>query len=69
MQTYDGDGNMGQFAFLNLAETIRQNPSVNVLQQVLGFDTAGAEAGAGASGLGLGSDVGALWAGVNNTYC
>jgi hypothetical protein len=69
VQTYDGDGNVAQFAFLNLAETIRQNPGVNVMQQVLGLDTAGAGAGAGSSGLGVGSDVGALWAGINNTFC
>ncbi|KAE9373740.1 hypothetical protein N431DRAFT_466012 [Stipitochalara longipes BDJ] len=69
VQTYDGDGNVGQFAFLNLAATIKQNPTVNVLQQVTGFDTAGAGAGAGTGGLGMGSDIGALWAGVNVTYC
>jgi len=55
----------GQFPFLNLAETIKQNtdPNIDVLKIVEGFD--GMD-GSGAGGLEM---LGALWAGVNVTYC
>ncbi|KAH9210383.1 hypothetical protein DL95DRAFT_465879 [Leptodontidium sp. 2 PMI_412] len=65
IQTYDGDGRTGQFPFLNLAETIKQNtdPNIDVLKIVEGFD--GID-GSGAGGL---ATLGALWASVNVTYC
>ena len=55
----------GQFPFLNLAETIKQNtdPNIDVLKIVEGSD--GID-GSGAGGLEM---LGALWASVNVTYC
>jgi hypothetical protein len=63
--SYDGDGNVGQWQFLNLAATIRMNPGTDVLGRVRAFEGLGDGMGGG----GPGADVGVLWASVNVTYC